>query len=605
MDLITVDMETYYSKEYSLSKMTTEEYINDDQFEVVGVAVKVNAGKTRWFTGSMEATGRWLQQFDWEHSAALAHNSMFDMAILAWRFGIHPKVMFDTLSMARALHGVQVGGSLAKLVEHYDLGNKGTEVVNALGLRRGDFSLEGMERYAEYCKLDVELTHALFLKLMSAPFPKDELKLIDMTLRMYTRPVLELDLPMLESHLTDVQRKKEKLLSLVEADREALMSNDKFAAMLQHLKVEPPTKVSPRTGRQTWAFAKTDEEFRDLQEHPDDRVQALVAARLGTKSTIEETRTERFIAIAKRRGVLPVPLKYYGAKTGRWAASDSINMQNIPRTSRLKQAIRAPDGCVVLGADLSNIELRVGLWLAGQVDKLKALGRGVDLYKDFASSVFGVDYGDVTKDQRFIGKTSQLSLIYGVGHTKLHGAIKTGSGTDIGLPEAKRIVELYRQEYARVKAIWGMGTTALSAMEQNKSMEFGHNDFFFVAGRNGIRLPSGLYMQFPDLRGEDTDKGRQWTCALRNGRERVYGAKVFQGLTQATARCIIGEQMLRIQKRYPIALTIHDAAYLVVPEDEAEDAKAFVLEQMRIAPDWIPGIPLDAEAGFGSTLADA
>lgn len=604
MDLITIDFETYYSKDFSLSKITTEEYINSDEFEVIGVAVKVNDEKTRWFTGTMQATKSWLEQFDWKNSAAVAHNMLFDGAILGWRFNIHPKALFDTLSMARAIHGTQVGGSLAKLVAHYKLGEKGTEVVNALGLRRTNFSIAALEAYAGYCINDVELTHALFKKLM-AQFPMQELKVIDMTLRMFTQPVLQLDLEELESHLDEVQAKKERLLQACAQDRSELMSNDKFAELLMQLGVMPPQKVSARTNKLAWAFAKTDEEFRALEEHPDLRVQALVAARLGTKSTIEETRTERFINIAKRSSVLPVPLQYYGAKTGRWSATDSINLQNIPRTSRMKKAIQAPPGHVILGADLSNIELRVGLWLAGQMDKLHALGKGVDLYKDFAAAVFGVRYEDVTKDQRFIGKTSQLSLIYGVGHVKLHGAIKTGSGKDIGTDEAQRIVNLYRQDYAKVKTIWGMGAQALEAMENNQAMRFGQNDFFSVEGRRGIRLPSGLYMQYPDLRGEDTDKGRQWTCANRNGRERVYGAKVFQGLTQATARCIIAEQMLRIQKRYPIALTIHDAAYLVVPESEADDAQTFVLEQMRIAPDWIPGIPLDAEAGYGPTLADA
>jgi len=134
-------------------------------------------------------------------------------------------------------------------------------------------------------------------------------------------------------------------------------------------------------------------------------VQALVAARIGVKSTLEETRTQRFIDMADRFGKLPVPLKYYGAMTGRWAATDGTNLQNIPRGSVLKEAITAPEGWKIVGADLSNIELRVGLYFAGQIDKLNLLANGVDLYKDFASAVFGVGYDDVDEYQRFIGKT--------------------------------------------------------------------------------------------------------------------------------------------------------------------------------------------------------
>lgn len=412
MDLITVDFETYYSKEFSLSKMTTEEYINDDHFEVVGVAVKVNNGKTRWFTGSMEATQGWLNQFDWGNSAALAHNMMFDGAILAWRFGIHPKVMFDTLSMARAVHGTQVGGSLAKLAEHYELGAKGTEVVMAMGKRRADFTLDEMQAYAGYCKNDVDLTYELFQKLMAVPYPKAELKLIDMTLRMYTQPVFELDLPALESHLYDVQDKKEALLSMVDADRETLMSNDKFAQALRDLGVDPPVKLSARTGKESWAFAKTDEAFKALTEHDDPRVQALVSARLGTKSTLEETRTERFIAMAKRVGVLPVPLKYYGAHTGRWAGMDKVNLQNLPSrgpaAGKIKEAIVAPKGYVVLNCDSSQIEARMVAWLAGQADLTQAFEDKEDVYKIMASAIYDKPVDAIDKHERAVGKSTIL-----------------------------------------------------------------------------------------------------------------------------------------------------------------------------------------------------
>jgi DNA polymerase len=317
MNIITLDMETYYSREYSLSKITTEEYIRDPMFEVIGVGVKVGNDPTEWASGSMEQIATYLRGFDWENSALLAHNTMFDGAILSWRFGIRPKAYLDTLSMARALHGTEVGGSLKVLVERYGLGAKGTEVLNALGKRRRDFTEEELSRYGDYCVNDVELTYKLFHK-MGAGFPKKELKLIDLTLRMFTEPVLELDRPHLEQHLDATVKMKEQLL--VDAgvtDKADLMSNPKFAQLLTQLSVSPPTKLSPTTGKEAFAFAKSDEEFKALLEHEDARVQALVAARLGNKSTLEETRTQRFINIAER-GTLPVPIRYYAAHTGRW-----------------------------------------------------------------------------------------------------------------------------------------------------------------------------------------------------------------------------------------------------------------------------------------------
>jgi DNA polymerase I-like protein with 3'-5' exonuclease and polymerase domains len=600
--IITVDMETYYDKEFSLSKITTEEYVRDDRFEVIGVGIKVNDDETTWFSGTKEETKKHLRTYDWSSALVLAHNTAFDGAILSWHFGITPKGWLDTLCMARAIHGVDAGGSLKALAQRYGIGEKGDEVLNALGKRRADFSADDLDRYGAYCCQDVALTYKLFNILMES-FPPKELKVIDTTLKMFIEPELELDTPLLEQHLIDVKTKKEKLLDAAAANRDDLMSNDKFAKLLKSLNVDPPTKISARTGKEAWAFAKTDEEFKALIKHPDLRVQALVAARLGTKTTLEETRTQRFIDISKR-GKLPVPIKYYGARTGRWAASDSINMQNIPRDSAIKTAIKAPDGYVVVGADLSNIELRVGLWLAGQVDKLALLGAGYDLYKDFAASVFNIPYDEVTKDQRFIGKTSQLSLIYGVGAKKLQAAVKAGSGNDIGEDSANDIVRLYRDTYTGVVGMWRKGTDVLESVMANKLMLYGNLGFFSVDGARGVRLPSKLYMQYPDLQKNIVEDKAQWTYAIRGGRDKIYGAKVFQGLTQATARCIIAEHMLQIQKKYRIALTVHDAVYLIVPEREGVQAVDFVLSVMRTPPDWMPDIPLDAEAGYGKTLAD-
>jgi len=347
-------METYYDPIYSLSKMTTEHYIRSDQFEVIGVAVQVNDGEPQWFSGTQKDTWKFLQQFDWENSVALAHNAVFDMAILSWRFGIQPKKIADTLSMARAIHGTEVGGSLAALATYYGLGEKGTEVVNALGKRRIDFSVEDLSRYAGYCVNDVALTYRLF-GCLAGRFPISELNLIDLTVRMFTEPVLELDKTVLGMHLFKVRAAKEKLMSGIEQNKDMLMSNPQFASILRSMGVEPPTKISPTTGKETYAFSKSDEAFKALLEHESEAVQALVAARLGMKSTLEETRTQRFIEIADR-GLLPIPLRYYAAHTGRWGGDDKVNMQNLPRNSPLKHAICAPSGYVMIDSDCSRIE---------------------------------------------------------------------------------------------------------------------------------------------------------------------------------------------------------------------------------------------------------
>ena len=321
MDLITLDFETYYDKDFSLRKLTTEEYIRSLEFEVIGVGVKVNNGPTEWASGTYEQMKRYLDDFDWENSSLLCHNTMFDGAILNWIYDIRPCIYLDTLCIARALHGVEVGGSLKALATRYGIGEKGTAVADAVGVHRWEFTDEALDLYGDYCINDVELTYELF-GLMGNAFPRTELKIIDLTLRMFIEPILELDVPLLTEHLEDTKNLKEQLLTDAGVTKKDLMSNAKFAGLLEDLGVMVPMKVSPTTGKDTFAFAKTDQGFIDLLNHDDITVHMLANARLGNKSTLEETRTQRFISIAERgeqgKAWLPVPIKYYAAHTGRF-----------------------------------------------------------------------------------------------------------------------------------------------------------------------------------------------------------------------------------------------------------------------------------------------
>lgn len=318
MDIYTIDLETYYDRDFSLSKMTTESYVRDPRFELICVGIKRNDDPVKLVTGTHDEINTFLNDFDFSKSAILCHNAAFDGAILSWHFGIRPKLWIDTLSMSRPKHKLTVGGSLKKLADHYQIGVKGTEVIQALGKRRKDFTPAEMKKYMEYCGNDVELTYALFLMLRDG-FPASEMKVIDQTIRMYTEPRVVLDRDKLVSHLDNVKTRKEKLLKALggEKAKPLLMSNPKFAALLTKLGVEPPRKVSPTTGRETYAFAKSDKGLTDLLEHPDPKVSAVVEARLGVKSTLEETRTQALIE-AEARGPLPIMLNYYGAHTGRF-----------------------------------------------------------------------------------------------------------------------------------------------------------------------------------------------------------------------------------------------------------------------------------------------
>lgn len=604
MNIITIDFETFYSQEFSLTKVTTEEYVRDDRFEVIGIAVKENGNETTWFTGTHDGISSFLASYNWGDSCVLAHNAMFDAAILTWVFGIKPMAWLDTLSMARAIHGSEVGNSLAKLVQYYNLGEKGTEVLDAKGKRRADFTQAEIDAYGGYCINDVDLTYRLFQKL--APhFKLPELKLIDLTIKMFSEPALQLDTPLLEAHLEDVKNRKERLLKAVNEDKESLMSNPKFAELLIKCGVTPPMKISPANGKDTYAFAKSDEGFKALAEHPDERVQTLVAARLGTKSTLEETRTERFIAISKR-GSMPVPLQYYAAHTGRWGGSDKINLQNLPSRGanggKLKKAIIAPKGHVIIDCDSAQIEARVLAWLAGQKDLVEDFKEGRDVYKIMASAIYNKAVDEIEKEERFVGKTTILGSGYGMGAPKFQTQLKT-FGTEISEGEASHIIGVYRRTYPMIPKLWEQGNQAIEAMANNQSIEFG-NGCIIVSGSKGVLLPNGMYQRYPSLRQVDMDGKYQYVYDAKRGMNKIYGGKLVENICQGLARCIIGEQMVKISQKYKVVLTVHDAVACVAKEEEAEEALAYVIECMKWVPDWAQGLPLNCEAGYGRSYGD-
>ena len=605
MNFITLDFETYYDRQYSLRKLTTEEYVRDERFEVIGLAIKIGDRPTMWIEGAARVKS-FLTEADFSGCAILCHNTMFDGAILDWLYDVRPKVWLDTLCMARALHGVDQSVSLKNVAERYGVGVKGTEIQNTMGKHIDDFTTEELSRFAEYAINDVDLTYDIF-KLMLPNFPQQELELIDLTLRMYIEPTLRLDLAGLQEHLTETRLRKETLLEEAGVAKEELMSNPKFAALLEGLGVTPPMKISPTTGKETFAFAKSDEGFKALAEHENDKVQSLVAARLGTKSTLEETRTERFISIAKR-GLLPVPVRYYAAHTGRWGGDDKINLQNLPSRGvngkKLKKAIIAPVGHTLIDADSSQIEARVLAWLSEQNDLVDQFANGEDVYVKMASSIYSVPEDQVTKDQRFVGKTTILGAGYGMGYLKFGAQLKT-FGYEVPEAEAKRIISVYRETYPYIGDLWQAANRCIKEM---------HNDNLFRFGRSGVLdvnvkaraivLPSQLEMSYTDLDATTEDGRTEYHYKTRQGRTRIYGGKVVENVCQAIARCIIGYQMLQIAKKYRVVLTVHDSIVCCVPTQVAGEAQEYIESCMRTTPDWAAGLPIDCESGVGKSYGD-
>jgi len=623
MKIITIDFETYYNREYSLSKMTTEAYIRDKRFEVIGVGIKVDDNPADWYSG--DNVGRFLNSLDYSKDAILAHNCVFDGAILSWLYNIKPKFWLDTMSMAKPLHNSTTGCSLKALSNFYNLGQKGDEVIQALGKQRKDFTPQELDRYADYCLQDVNLTYKLF-KELQFKIPVSELMVIDQTIRMYTEPSIILDKKVLSDHLQKVKDDKKKLIQSLalsgmseERIKKALMSNQIFAKILETVGVQPPIKTSLRTGKETYAFAKTDKEFTGLLEHPDPKVQTLVQARLGTKSTIEETRTENLIKVAER-GALPIMLNYYGAHTGRFSGGDKLNLQNLPRNGAIRKAITVPEGYNLIACDSSQIEARVVAYIAGQQDLVQAFREGRDVYSEFATEIYGRKITKQDKVERFVGKTCILGLGYGMGHVKFKATLALGQGgiaVDIDENEAKRIVNLYRQKNHNIVSLWHSCNHALKGMLEGAS---GNICSLLPYTKDGITLPNGLNIKYHALR--NTADGFEYISDARTFRKlthkrimtgeqekidwtKIYGGKVTENVVQALARIVVAEQMTTIGQVYPVAFQVHDEVIISATSDDTTNAREYVETIMSTAPTWARELPVACESGVGRNYGDA
>ena len=613
MDTLTVDFETYYDKEYSLSKMQTDEYILDKRFEIIGVCVGVNDDDPQWFSGTFDETHDWLwAYFDWANSAVRCHNTLFDGFILTQRLGIRPKLWMDTLAQARMLKPHLPSHSLASMAKYFKLEDKGTEVTNALGVNRVMFTREGIRDYAEYCKHDTILCREIGKKM--DPFtPILHTRLIDMTVRMFTEPMFVGDTAKMQELYDKEVRRKDDLLEQANTSHEAIMSNQMFADLLSQYGVSPPMKMSKTTGKQTLALAKSDKAFTDLLGHDDPQVQALVAARLGVKTTIAETRAAKFIDMSKR-GPLPVYLNFWGAKTtGRYSGGNQVNWQNLPArgpNAGLREALLAPDGYSVLVGDSSNIELRTVMALAGQDDVLDKLRNGVDLYCDFASKLFGRKITKADKAERFLGKTAMLGLQYGAGGPRFKEMVRLAARTDpaikeIDLNEAYKIVELYREVHPKIQELWvRCHEVILPDIANGCSLTNVDVNGWFITQKDGFGRPGEPGIVYKDLQYDTKEK--EWSYQMGRQRVRIYGPKVVENLSQHAAMLIVMWQTARINEKLPIKLSVHDEAVTIVKNELLTESREYMEECLSMAPKWCRNIiPVACETGVGKSYGDA
>ena len=638
MKIATVDLETYWAVGHSLTKMSPIAYCMHPDTEIISCAFKFGNDPTVVVFGE-QAVIDYCAKVDWSQYWVVGHNmSGFDAMILSWRLGVKPKLWGCTLAMARPIHAKDVGLSLAKLVAHYGLGYKDQSALIATkGKHLCDFSDDEISEMRVYNAADVDQCYGLLLKLIPQT-RKEEVKLVDMTIRMLVEPTFESDATLLANTLTEEGIRKKAML--IEAarkmdvyeigmdDEEAaaaaltvLSSAAKFAAFLRTIEVDVPTKVSPTTGKEIPALAKTDEGFLELQEHDDPLVATAAAARLDAKSTILQTRIQAFMdaSNAHPQKKVPIPLKYYGADTtGRWSGW-GYNPQNLPRVNpynprpsdALRRSLTAPPGHKVVVADLSGIELRVNhfLWqVPASMAMYQAEPEKADLYKDFASKLYSVPYDEVTKVQRQVGKVAHLGLGFGAAWAAFQKVAKTMGGVDLTEEESRDVVEKWRSAYNEIPVGWRTCHDALPTIMRGSEGSAVDPWGMVVPVAEGLRTPKGM-IRYPDLRTETNEETNRKEFVYGHGRNkaRIYAGKIDENIVQHLARCIIADNALTVQRLTKMnpALMVHDELVYIVPEDEAEQLLDVVQQVMRTPPVWWPELVTWSEGDIADTYGDA
>ena len=583
--------------------------------------------RPRWFTGwGLRAK---LESIDWSRTALLCHHTHFDGLILTERLGFTPAFYLDTLSMARALLDPTIDAGLDEVAKFLGLGNKMPDVLSqTMSVQK--LPRELSQKLGAYANVDVELTIKIF-EGWYQDYPIDELRLIDLTVRAFTEPVLKVDEKLCREEIKAIQEERERIFgratkilksSGFEETKKILGSSPKFSQALIDLGYEVPTKPSPKVeGKRIPAFAKSDLEFQALLKCGDSKLKTLCEARLLSKSNLRHTRAHRMLLHAKP--AFPVYLAYSRAHTLRWGGADKINPQNMPRCTpepdscRLRRALKAPRGYKMVVVDSSQIEDRTGCVFCGQTDVLDEYRRpDGDPYKAMAAKIYNLPQDQVNKGQRFLGKVARLSLMYGSGKDRFYHTIAAGlmgPPVDIDREESDKAHDVYRRTNSKItKDGWSFMNAMLGILANPKAQPYEFwwpgqdksQDPILVFEHETVWLPNGLYLHYPQIQ-RHTDSGDFWYKSSRNDWTKLWGGSFLENVIQTLARIIVGEQMLRISELYRVVHMTHDEVVFLARTRQAKRALRSATEIMSQARSWYSPIPLGAEGGIANNYGDA
>lgn len=613
------DFETFWGTKYSLRTqgMSYTDYIMDPKFQVHGLALVIDGDESEFKTGNeVEDTFAWLIDLQERGYKVrfIAHNMLFDGAIAYLKYDFVADAYFCTLAMVDAMYQGAIGNGLDECMKKLLRWESGKDdiIKQIKDIRTEDLTEEHWEKLARYGRKDIEATRALYTNF-SISLPAQEHRIMDILLKAYCDPKLEFNEKLLQEACREADIERDEMVNAAlsyGATEKILKGNKTFPQFLESLGYEVPMKENDK-GDLIPALAKTDEGFIAMLESDDDCLRTLANGRLAVKSTQAQTRAYRFKKMHEDIGKFMVAYNYARAHTWRVTGGNKINPANLKRGSKLRTCIEASKGNVLCVADASQIECRSTGYLAGQDNLMRLFRDKRDPYNDMATDIFGYEVDRKGNPdhffQGFLGKTAVLGLGFGMGGPKFKHTVERDAkqwlGIEYNMPmnEANRIVyDVYRPKNYKIEEFWAIADTMLFAMLNNNDYvhEYADGELRVLGKENKIFFPNGTWLYYPALDWHNENftyvskRGPSYTTHY------IYGAKLVENIVQKFARDITSHHMVKIAERYPVVMHTYDENIAVVPENEAEEAMAWMLEVMRTPPDWAQTIPLDAEGGY-------
>ena len=523
-------------------------------------------------------------------------------------------------------------------------------------------AIKFFEDYCAYCIHDTEICYAAlqyFIKLL----PVNEIKFQDMMSRCYLYPRLALDADVLHKEKRRLDKRRlEKVRPVadkyfdgnIDTAKEYLRSKRLFGVLLKTMggvtdqdifdansrdeEIDYafiiPTKASEKTGKVDYAFSLTDESFHKLADLSPE-LREVCDARMEMASSIEHSRTQRFIDSTQWEPKFGLPYKISGAATHRLSGEMSLNVQNLSsgrkegQTTALRDSISSPDDKhTIVVSDSSQIELRITAFMANEKILLDAFKHSQDVYSVTAELIYGVPWKDINAGRkagdkqmahyRTIGKVTSLGGIYGIGWAAFMDYASVVGGVTLTEDEARDIIGKFRNSYPALPQFWKLCGKVLDHMLAGGSGYFGGptGKLFYYDGNyqiHGKTVPSiigpdGMRLSYYKLckrrreyeDGSVRDNFAYW--GLKEGRYQwvyIYSSKLTENLGQYLAFALMKWQGLKINERYPTSLNTHDEWGLLVEDKELYPAITYVMESMRTVPEWLDGLVVDCECEMG------